>query len=65
RFARDAGLLTDRVETAIDDVRAAGGDGSMAMLGETVFAVGSGLTDAGYDPERCRVPPAGATLRSE
>ncbi|RDZ65586.1 sugar kinase [Haloferax sp. Atlit-12N] len=65
RFARDAGLLTDRVEAAIDDVRAAGGDSSMAMLGETVFAVGSGLSDAGYDPERCRVHPAGATLRSE
>ncbi|ELZ89928.1 pantoate kinase [Haloferax sulfurifontis] len=64
-FARDAGLLTDRVEAAIDDVRAAGGDGSMAMLGETVFAVGSGLSDAGYDPERCRVHPAGATLRSD
>ncbi|ELZ83491.1 sugar kinase [Haloferax sp. Atlit-6N] len=65
RFARDAGLLTDRVEAAIDDVRAAGGDGAMAMLGETVFAVGTGLSDAGYDPERCRVHPAGATLRSE
>ncbi|AKU06800.1 MULTISPECIES: pantoate kinase [Haloferax] len=65
RFARDASLLTDRVEAAIDDVRAAGGDGAMAMLGETVFAVGTGLSDAGYDPERCRVHPAGATLRSE
>ncbi|EMA01553.1 pantoate kinase [Haloferax denitrificans] len=65
RFARDADLLTDRVEAAIEDVRAAGGDGSMAMLGETVFAVGSGLSDAGYDPERCRVHPAGSTLRSE
>ncbi|KTG25585.1 pantoate kinase [Haloferax profundi] len=65
RFARDANLLTDRVEAAIDDVRDAGGDASMAMLGETVFAVGSGLSDAGYDPERCRIHPAGATLRSE
>ncbi|KAB1192271.1 sugar kinase [Haloferax sp. MBLA0076] len=65
RFARDANLLTDRVETAIDDVRDADGDASMAMLGETVFAVGTGLSDAGYDPERCRIHPAGATLRSE
>jgi len=65
RFARDAGLLTDRVEAAIDDVCAAGGDGAMAMLGETVFAVGTGLSDAGYDPERCRVHPAGATLLSD
>jgi pantoate kinase len=65
RFAHDANLLTDRVATAIDDVRRAGGDASMAMLGETVFAVGRGLSDAGYDPERCRVHPAGATLQSE
>ncbi|KAB1186564.1 MULTISPECIES: pantoate kinase [Haloferax] len=65
RFARDANLLTDRVETAIEDVRDAGGNAAMAMLGETVFAVGTGLSDAGYDPERCRVHPAGATLQSD
>ena len=65
RFARDADLLTDRVEVAIADVRDAGGDAAMAMLGETVFAVGTGLSDAGYDPERCRVHPAGATLQSD
>ncbi|WP_411968017.1 pantoate kinase [Haloferax sp. YSSS75] len=62
QFARDADLLTDRVETAIADVRDAGGDAAMAMLGETVFAVGTGLSDAGYDPERCFVHPAGSTL---
>ncbi|ELZ71298.1 sugar kinase [Haloferax volcanii] len=64
QFARDAGLLTDRVETAIADVRDAGGDAAMAMLGETVFAVGTGLSDAGYDAERCRIHPAGSTLDS-
>jgi pantoate kinase len=65
RFARDAGLLTERVESAVEAVRDAGGDASMAMLGETVFALGTGLTDAGFDPKRCRVHSAGATMHSE
>ncbi|WP_396610500.1 pantoate kinase [Haloferax sp. S1W] len=65
QFARDAGLLTERVTTAIEDVSDTGGNAAMAMLGETVFAVGTGLTDAGYDPEVCRVHPAGATLESQ
>ncbi|SFF90639.1 pantoate kinase [Halopelagius inordinatus] len=65
RFAREAGLLTDRVEDAVDDVRAAGGDASMAMLGETVFAFGTGLSDAGYDPSVCDVHTAGAGLVRE
>lgn len=62
-FARDAELLTDDVEAVIEDVEAAGGSAAMAMLGRTVFALGSGLTDAGYEPERCRIHSAGATLR--
>lgn len=62
-FARDAELLTDDVEAVIEDVGAAGGSAAMAMLGRTVFALGSGLTDAGYEPERCRIHNAGATLR--
>ena len=61
-FARDAGLLTDRVGTAVADVADAGGEAAMAMLGETVFALGSGLTDAGYDAAACRTHPTGATL---
>ncbi len=40
RFARDLGLATDWVQDVVDDVEAAGGVGSMAMVGETVFAVG-------------------------
>lgn len=63
RFARDAELQTDDVEAVIEDVGAAGGAAAMAMLGRTVFALGSGLTDAGYDPERCRIHDASATLR--
>jgi pantoate kinase len=44
------------------DVAEAGGEASMAMLGETVFATGTGLTDAGYDAEVTAVHPGGATL---
>jgi pantoate kinase len=63
RFAREAGLLTDQVRDVILDVSEADGTGSMAMLGETVFALGTGLSDAGHDPSVCRVHPTGAYLR--
>ena len=63
RFAREADLLTDEVTEAIRAVSEAGGEASMAMLGRTVFALGTGLSDAGYDALSCRTHPAGATLR--
>jgi len=63
RFAREADLLTDRVRDVILDVSEADGTGSMAMLGETVFALGTGLSDAGHDPSVCRIHPTGAHLR--
>jgi pantoate kinase len=63
RFAREADLLTPRLEEAIRDVSEAGGDASMAMLGETVFALDTGLSDAGYDAERCEVCLPGAHVR--
>jgi pantoate kinase len=62
RFARETGLLTDWVREAVTDVAEAGGDATMGMLGETVIALGTGLSDAGYDPEVCQVDPTGATL---
>jgi len=62
RFAREADLLTPRVRDAIQGANEAGGDAAMAMLGETVFALGTGLTDAGYDAERTALDPAGAAL---
>lgn len=62
-FAREAGLLTDRVRGAILEVNDVDGEASMAMLGDTVFALGSGLSDAGYDPVVTRTHPAGATVR--
>jgi pantoate kinase len=63
RFAREADLLTDRVRDVILDVSEADGTGSMAMLGETVFALGTGLSDSGHDPSVCRIHPTGAHLR--
>ncbi|MDZ7730397.1 MAG: pantoate kinase [Natrialbaceae archaeon] len=62
RFAREAGLLTVNVKDAIDDVSETGGHASMALLGDTVFALGTGLSDAGYEPEVCGIHPAGAML---
>jgi pantoate kinase len=64
-FSRESRLLTDRVKEAITDVSEAGGTAAMAMLGETVFALGTGLSDAGYDPEVCSVHTEGATLETD
>ncbi len=62
-FARETELLTPQLRGVIEDVAAADGEASMAMLGETVFALGTGLSDAGYEPSVCRTHPAGAMLR--
>lgn len=62
RFAREADLLTDDVREVIDDVQAAGGEAAVAMLGRSVFALDTGLSDAGYDPRACEIDPAGASL---
>jgi pantoate kinase len=61
-FAADAGLLTDDVRDAIAAVEQAGGQAAMAMLGRTVFATGTGLSDAGYEPQVCRTDAAGGRL---
>jgi pantoate kinase len=63
KFSREADLITPAVRDVILDVSDAGGTAAMAMLGETVFALGTGLSDAGYDPEVCRIHPGGATLQ--
>jgi pantoate kinase len=62
-FAEEAGLLTHDLRDVLAAVDDAGGTASMAMLGETAFCLGTGLTDAGYDPETCRIHPPGAGLR--
>ncbi|SDK06120.1 pantothenate kinase [Halovenus aranensis] len=64
-FARESDLLTARVRDVVLDVSEAGGSATMAMLGETVVALGTGLTDAGYDPGVCQIHPAGATLEPD
>jgi pantoate kinase len=64
RFSRESGLLTTDVREVILDVNEAGGRAAMAMLGETVFALDGGLSNAGYDPEVCQVHHAGATLQA-
>jgi len=62
RFAADAGLMSEAVRTVVD---ASESPASMAMLGETAFALGTGLSDAGYDAERCAIHPAGATMETD
>ncbi|WP_418282868.1 pantoate kinase [Halorubrum sp. DTA98] len=61
-FAAGADLLVPAVAEALDAVEAAGGSASMAMLGRTAFALGTGLSDAGYDPAVCHTHAAGARL---
>jgi len=62
RFARETGLVPDSVADAIAAVAENGGEATMAMLGETVFATGRGLTEAGYEPQVCEIHVGGATL---
>jgi len=64
-FAGEAGLLVPEVAEAVEAVEAEGGLASMAMLGRTVYALGTGLSDAGYDAATCPVHPTGATVRTE
>jgi pantoate kinase len=65
QFARETGLLTDRVRELIGDVSETGGSAAMAMLGETVLALGTGLSDAGYDPAVCQIHPGGARVEPD
>lgn len=58
-FARETGLVTDRVEQAVSRVEAAGGTATMAMVGETVV----GLDAAGVLDHETRVASEGARLR--
>ena len=64
-FAEEADLLTDDVADAIAAVDSVGGDAAMAMLGNTVFATDTGLSTAGYAPQRCRTDACGARLVDE
>lgn len=63
QFSREAELLTPDVRGVVQDVIEAGGDATMAMLGETVIALDDGLSRAGYDDATAtEIHPCGATL---
>ncbi|MFC6939074.1 pantoate kinase [Salinirubellus sp. GCM10025818] len=62
RFAREADLLTDELRETVEAVSRAGGEAAVAAGGPTVFALDSGLSDAGYDPEITEIDPAGARM---
>jgi pantoate kinase len=62
QFSREADLLSDQVYDVVTDVAESGGEATMGMLGQTVVALGTGLSDAGYDPTVCQIDPTGATL---
>lgn len=63
-FARESNLLTTPVRDVILDVNEVDGTAAMAMLGETVFALGTALSDAGYDATVTQIHPGGATLKT-
>jgi pantoate kinase len=65
RFVREAGLLTDDLRAVVEAVNRAGGDAAVAANGPTVFALGTGLTDAGYDAETAEIDVAGARMVAE
>lgn len=58
-FARETGLVTERVERTVEAARDAGGAATMAMVGETVVAVDV----RGVLPNETRVSLEGARLR--
>lgn len=60
RFARASDLLTADVATVLETVNTTAPQASMAMLGRTVFAVGTALSDAGYEPASCAIDVGGA-----
>jgi len=62
-FTDAVGLATERVSDVLDAVAANGDQAAMAMLGETVFAFGTALSDAGYDPQVSAVDPCGPRRR--
>ena len=61
-FARETSLASATVSSAIEAVAEGGDVATMAMLGETVFCFGEGLSQAGYDPTVSTVTPSGAAL---
>lgn len=64
-FAREANLLVPSVTTVINEVEREGGTAMMAMLGETVVALNTGLSDIGVDDvSTCQVHSGGASMKN-
>lgn len=61
-FADSVGLVTPAIDEVFETVDENGGTASMAMLGETVFALGTDLSGAGYDPLVSAIDVTGGTL---
>lgn len=62
QFSEEVGLMTPRVTSIVETVESAGGEASMAMLGETVYGFGHALSDAGFEPEVSTIDHCGASL---
>ncbi len=62
-FAEETGLLPESIAPIVDDVVSAGGEATIAMLGETVISLDTGLSDVGYDPCVCSIRAPGASLQ--
>ncbi|PSQ10623.1 sugar kinase [Halobacteriales archaeon QS_5_70_15] len=62
RFSREADLLTESAREVVETVNRSGGEAAVAAGGPTVFALGSALSDAGYEAERTEVDVAGARM---
>jgi len=65
QFGVETGLLTSEVQEVIADVHTTGGTAAMAMLGNTVFALGDDLSAAGYDPVVCQIHNGGVTIQQQ
>ena len=55
KFTLETNLMTPEIAETINTVVDCGGKASMAMLGETVISLGTGLSDAGYTPNVCEI----------
>jgi pantoate kinase len=62
RFSREADLLAEATREVVEAVNREGGEAAPAVGGPTVFALGSGLSEAGYDAHATEVAAAGARM---
>ena len=65
QFGVEAELMTPKAQEVIADVQTAGGTAAMAMLGNTVFALGNDLSAAGYDPVVCQTHSGGVSIQQQ